>query len=557
MVQEVPPMATLVDWSHLDARLRALKAEHGYELDTQALTHLVLEHDLGLTPEDISDANTDGGDDRGIDAVYLDEQEGGTTVHLYQVKHTPKFEKASNNFPSEEIDKVLGYIRDLLNKTLDRATTNALLWSKSEEIWNAYAVGVPSLVVHFCSNMGPLTPAHRQRLLDALKPYHINFAEHTLSTITSGIIEKKHPRIDHALSLVDLNYFERSDGYIRGLIATIEAEQMIRLIRDPDNEESVRHGIFDDNVRIYLTTKNPINSRIMESALSDRNAEFWYLNNGITMTCDTLQYTPGVRGPVVELTNVQIVNGGQTSNALFEAYRVDRDKVKRVLILVRIYETRSREISQLIAETTNSQTPIRTRDLRANDEVQKKLEDAFVSLGYFYERKANQHQGKPREKRIDALVAGQSYVAYHLDKPEVGKKEKRRIFDDLYNDVFNADITPQKLLTPFLIHAEVDRRKRALQAAIRGRSEYEADHLILIDGVYHVINGVRFILEVTGRSEDDHVAGMGEIDNAIRAVAKAASVAAAGDAAYSHSRFFKDRKSTKKIHDAVKEQCGV
>jgi hypothetical protein len=63
---------------------------------------------------------------------------------------------------------------------------------------------------------------------------------------------------------------------------------------------------------------------------------------------------------------------------------------------------------------------------------------------------------------------------------------------------------------------------------------------VLIDGVYHVINAVKFILEISERDENDHVAGIGEVDTAIQAVAKAASDAAVGDAAYSHSRFFKD-----------------
>ena len=149
----------------------------------------------------------------------------------------------------------------------------------------------------------------------------------------------------------------------------------------------------------------------MESALSENGSEFWYLNNGITMTCESLEYQPGVRAPVVAMRGVQIVNGGQTSHALFEAAQAEPDRIWQVLILVlilvRIYETKSPDISQRVAESTNSQTPIPSRDLRANDEIQRKLEESFGGLGVFYERKTKQHNAQPKTKRLDALAAAQ------------------------------------------------------------------------------------------------------------------------------------------------------
>ncbi|MEA7595337.1 AIPR family protein, partial [Salmonella enterica subsp. enterica serovar Virginia] len=42
-----------------------------------------------------------------------------------------------------------------------------------------------------------------------------------------------------------------------------------------------------------------------------------------------------------------------------------------------IIETKSQPVSLAIAESTNSQTPIKSRDLRSNDDIQKKLEEAF------------------------------------------------------------------------------------------------------------------------------------------------------------------------------------
>ncbi|MBK9247838.1 MAG: AIPR family protein [Ignavibacteria bacterium] len=42
-------------------------------------------------------------------------------------------------------------------------------------------------------------------------------------------------------------------------------------------------------------------------------------------------------------------------------------------------------ISGKISETTNSQIPVATRDLRSNDYIQRKLKSDFETMGYFYE----------------------------------------------------------------------------------------------------------------------------------------------------------------------------
>jgi len=128
-------------------------------------------------------------------------------------------------------------------------------------------------------------------------------------------LDKKQLQIDKTLQAVDKNYFERTDGNIRGLICTFEATEIVNLISDPDDPTKVRRDVFNDNVRIYLTQRNSVNKKILATALSDKNSEFWYLNNGITLTCDTFSYLTGKRSPKIALTNVQIVNGGQTSNS--------------------------------------------------------------------------------------------------------------------------------------------------------------------------------------------------------------------------------------------------
>lgn len=547
-------MATLLDWNALTQKEKAYIGESPYcSTQGRAFTCIVLEYVLSLSPDEIEDAITDGPDDRGVDAVYVDERDGRNTIHLFQFKHVNIFEKTKNNFPSNEIDKILSFCSDLLNKSREmKHTCNPILWAKVEEIWDALNNPDPSFEVHFCGNMRELVDTQKERLITSLSSYRsFNVNHHTLDSVAQLFIDKKQPKINEKLRIVDKNYFERTDGNIRGLIATIEATEIVKLITDPDDNTQVRLDVFNDNVRIYLTRKNKINKNIYETALSDSNAEFWYLNNGITMTCDSFSYIPGARAPLVTLENIQIVNGGQTSNALFEAYHENHDKLQNVLVLVRVYETRSRDITADIAEATNSQTPINTRDLRSNDDIQKKLEGSFLDQGLYYERKFRQHQDQQRQKRVDALSAGQAFLAYSLGYPEVAKKDRARVFGDMYDNIFNDDITTTKLLAPLRLFSAIEMKKRDLQRKIKKGESIDADYMFLIDGAYHVLFAVSELCESKNIDPFDETKAKAEIPRALSFVKEIVKQEVESDEAFTTNRFFKDMKTKQKIQRII------
>lgn len=545
-------MATLIDWSQVESKVHLYASLYDCDTDSTALAHVAIEHLLALTPEEIEEAITDGTQDRGVDAVVVKAEGKKHVIHLFQVKYVTTFDKTENNFPSNEIDKLLSFISDVLEHRAGmQKTCNPILWAKVQEIWELFATGsgTPSFIVHLVGNMAPLVSTEATRLTSSLAKYRIfEVREHTLESLAQTLIESKTPRIDRNLRLVDNQYFERIDGNIRGLVATVQASDLVEMIRNPNNPSDVLLDMFDDNVRIYLTRSNRINAMIYESARSDSNAEFWYLNNGITLTCDSMSYPPGMRAPRLDMCNVQIVNGGQTSNALFEAAKDHPEKVKNVLVLIRVYETKEREISLRIAESTNSQTPIRSRDLRANDAIQRKLASAFTDRGLFYERKARQYKDEEKSRRIDAQTAGQAYVAYFLDLPEVAGKDRGRIFGDLYETIFNEDeITAERLLVPLQLFDAIEKLKRKLQRNVRQGADYDPKMLFLIDGSYHLLYATATLCELRGIDRMNVPEAKKQVADAIDVVVGAVEHEQRNDLAYAHKRFFKSVRARKLI----------
>lgn len=550
-------MANLLDWNTLGHKVKAyLDPDSGIDTEQKAFPILMVASLLNVSDEEAEDSITDGSKDRGVDAVLVDDRDGRNSIHVFQFKYVANFENTKKNFPSGEIDKLVSFFDDLLdlNKSLED-TCNPILWNKVKEMWVALDKPKPSIEVHFCGNTLPMQDGERARADVSLGKFkYFNIHHHCLDSIVEMFVDKKSIAINDQIQVVDKDYFDRTDGSIRGLICTVEASEIVRIITDPENPSSVKKEIFNDNVRVYLSRTNKINRKIIETALSESNPLFWYLNNGITITCDSFSYPKGKRAPIVELQNIQIVNGGQTSNALFEASQIAPEKLNDVLILVRVIETKSQPVSLAIAESTNSQTPIKGRDLRSNDDIQKKLEEAFEGMGFFYERKQNQHSDKPKALRIDTLTAGQAHLAYGLELPEVAKKDRGRIFSDLYDQVFTDELLADDLLCSMKILNTIESNKKSLQSAIRKQEPFNADHLFLIDGAYHVLFAVAQICDTRSIDRLKESDAIGLIPKAIEYIAELVKIAQEKEKSFSFNRYFKDAKTKTKIASYIQNQ---
>jgi hypothetical protein len=546
-------MSNLLDWNTLDNKVKQyIDPAASITTPQAAFPILMVATILGIADEEASDAITDGPKDRGVDAVYVDDN--SNSIHLFQFKYVDKFANSKKNFPSGEIEKLGSYVHDLLD--MDGAlkqSCNPLLWSKTEEIWDAINKPGPTFHIHFCGNQEEMVPEEKARANAVFSKYkQFTVHHHSLESIVKSFVDSTRPKVDWTITAVDKDYFDRTDGHVRGLICSVEALEIVRMVTDPSNPSILRETLFNDNVRIYLSRSNRINKKIIETALSDTNAMFWYLNNGITITCDSFSYFKGKRSPQIELKNLQIVNGGQTTHALFEAFQEKPEGLEDVLVLVRIIETKSEEFSLAIAESTNSQTPIKGRDLRSNDDVQKKLEIGFRDIGYFYERKLNQWQGEPRSFRIDGLDCAQAYAAYRLGLPEVAKKDRGRMFGDLYETIFTDEISVQALLCSYRLMIDIDNLKKQVQTQIRAGTLKDVSKMFLIDGSFHVLHAVQLYCSRKKVDLNDYPLAKKMIPNAVKAVQKVVAAAMKEDEAFSYNRFFKDMKTRELIAAAIK-----
>jgi hypothetical protein len=472
------------DFSLLQQFVNRAKTDQGLTSDSQGFSYVLLGTLFDLQDDEIDQSITDDSygvskgkspaPDRGIDAIVIDEKIDPPTVHLFNCKYSNSLPKTRSFFPSSEIDKVLSFLADLMARgPTSLAAVTTALHAKVTEIWNLFERTNPKFVVHLASNYTcGLTAAEDKRLKDSLKVYsNFTYEVHTQSSLATRLAGRDRIRVDTKLKAVHKNLFEKGGGDSRALIVHVEGEQLLRALCD---DEALRNDVnadraamlgmsicehaFNDNIRVYLQQRSKVNRNIKATALSAENIRFFYFNNGITMTCDRFKYPTNQSGPIIEIENIQVVNGGQTVHALFDAFNTKPDKIEPIEILCRIYETTDADLSSKIAERTNTQTPVKTRDIQSIDIVQIKLEQEFKALGFWYERKKNQHAKQLKNLRIDAEKCGQVSLAFYHEMP-LEAKNKQLIFGDKYEDIFSEDTNAQKLLLPLRLFEYIEDQK--------------------------------------------------------------------------------------------------
>lgn len=540
-------MVSKLEWSMIDGAIN--KCQQAYQLDTpsKAFSYYVLELMFPDANENLEDLITDGGNDCGIDAIKISKLDGCADVHFFQFKYRATHENSRKYFPGDAVDKVIAFFKALFDEdaTLEKSC-NPFLWQKVQEIWSSIRDSSTRFTLHFGTNGLNLEPAQKVRLINGIREYKITFHEIDDAVLCDLIVNSHSKETVHHLTAVDKQYYERSDGDIRGLIATVNAKELVNVIADDAVPSRVDGRNFDQNIRVYLGGNNPVNEAIIQSALSRTNSYFWYLNNGITAVCSAFSYQPGARSPKIEIKNLQIVNGSQTSHALFEAARSNPEALDNVLVLVRLYETKNTELPHEIAVATNSQTRIYHRDLTSNSTLQLQLEKAFASLGYFYERKKNQHKDKPDDKRIDAFKLGQAILAYHLKEPEKAKTDSDKIFGNRYNEIFSSELNVNHLLNIYKTFCEIEALRADTNISIKKGTVVQAD-TFLTYGQFHILYLVSILAE---KSRSD----ISKVHNRQRLVKDALSVVrnfVSDRKSYAFYNLFRHPKTKQDLYDLV------
>lgn len=220
-----------------------------------------------------------------------------------------------------------------------------------------------------------------------------------------------------------------------------------------DGEGNFKSHLTEGNVRYFLGEDKKINSSIIDSALDEaKAANFWAMNNGLTIIGDTIA---PLDAKGYSISNPQIVNGCQTIHCLYHAYSKDnKQKLPDTLkVFVKIVKTENPDTQTDIISATNSQNPVKSASLKANDNIQRNIEAHLKDTGIYYERRDNfyKRQGYTGNKVIGLLKMAQIIHTVVNKEAVIAVNDTTTLFDTeiKYNSIFNdkADFDLYKFST--------------------------------------------------------------------------------------------------------------
>ncbi len=289
------------------------------------------------------------------------------------------------------------------------------------------------------------------------------------------------------------NLLEHSIAGVSGVICTVTADEVARIV----NEHPT---VFDENLRRFLGFGGAVNQDIRDSSASEEDAPlFWFLNNGITIVCDDFDIVKDFDNPFIDIENLQIVNGCQTSTTLAKTKAKDELQTS-TKVLVRVFKTRSTNLASRLVVTTNNQNKITSRDLRAQDRIQEHIKTEFERrFGLWYERTPNEFADR---SKYDPLLVisnqkiGQAYLSVVKRRPSDGSRRQYTVWGEHYQSVFNENVYPETYLLVYRITEGCRAYKRE---KLRNLKDRDKRRVIVANGVYHLSRIASFLW----RRDDD------------------------------------------------------
>lgn len=440
----------------------------------------------GLSDEEADAGVIGGGNDGAIDSVHIlfdDEvvrEDFYVLDEAFVVSELPRGRrialiltqaKRETGFKETAVDLAASSTRRLLDMNLEKEQLRDLY---SDDVIDRLllfralvqkvAIRHPSIEIHFRYVAYANTAGADAKVRAKLTDLEHQFAEFSTGTIASAQLVGASElwELDSRVPAysLELDFVEQAtagDSHI----ALVELGKYAEFISDDSGE--IAHHLFDMNVRDYQG-KVAVNEEIETSLRAEGAPDFWWLNNGVTIVCNSVVTT----GKRFTIHDVQIVNGLQTSYTIHNVLPALAGKhpSRTRGLLVRLIAAGDSAVTRdQIIRSTNSQTAVQLSSLRATDEIQRKIEHRLLDENWFYDRRKNfyKNRGKPSDRIVSIGLLAQSVMAAGLGRPDDSRARPSSLLkrDVDYSEAFNASIP----LDSYLVAVELQRLVDAFLAS--------------------------------------------------------------------------------------------
>lgn len=396
-------------------------------------------------------------EDNGIDAIYINEDE--KEISLYNFKYRENYNEDSKHSMNDV------FISQKFTNSLISSNSNGLtnkLKAYAEDIIKCFdSNDVWKFKLYMVSNESKNLDKNDHNIEQLKELYDLEIIPISLSEINDFMSLRPEPICAKMILEKEsiLSYSEDALSSTKSYIIKLSIPDLLRITCNEKmmrneynlsdytklNALTLDYNILFDNVRGYLGDTK-YNKNIFKTLKEEPNRFFMY-NNGITITAQNIDVLPinANKKMQFDLTDIQIVNGGQTLRSLHRFNSFDKSNLTDYLangeVLVRIFKTGNNpELTSKIAEYTNSQNEISSIDLKSIAHIQIQIEQFLEVHNIIYARKVGDSGLNNKSYKHKISMEKFAQILFSISgNPEKASNQKKKIFEKYYNDVFGED----------------------------------------------------------------------------------------------------------------------
>ncbi len=437
------------------------KRKIGNRTDSAALLAWFLEEVWRLDPEEVSETICDGSGDKGIDALWVDNESNEIVVFQSSHKQDPT-KSTQGDQKLREFVGVAPYFAspESLAGLLESKPNPELRWLLARQsVAELVASGSYTTRLVFVTN-ADLDRAGldyaRVHERPSTGPEVVVFAGSKLGSIAA---HRGKPRLlGDAVSFRAVQRpMEQSLTSTESIVvALVSAKELVRL---PGIEDQ---SLFSRNVRLSLG-KTRINNELR--ATVERPSEhllFPAFHNGLTL----LTHGVEVRGRRVQMRGVAVVNGCQSLTTLYALRESITDGMNLLVKVVVVPE--ESVVADQITYRSNNQNAVSFRDQRSNDPTLRNLQaevGAEFNGAYFFRIKDGE-EPPAGSVVLDNTESAQQIMAVYRSEPWAAVR-KIRLFDADFQALFDRRLTASRLVLLHMIDCAALSARQTLRANVQ------------------------------------------------------------------------------------------
>ncbi len=445
------------------------------------------------TQDELLESITDGKDDLGLDAYFIDDAE--STVYLFQ----SKYRSAPGSLKMNELVGLLDVPKRLVSHELLR-DANQKIADFARPLRRCLSEGYVIQVVYL-TTMHATKPVHDRANSWSSEPLILSLAAKSVDVEHSAVVCDLNSLVDFMDSFENVRdislklemspdgFHQTSSGGFKCLIGTLDLTDLVEIF------DQYKYRIFRHNPRGPLGS-NIVNKGIRQTLTDPNQRElFQLMNNGLSAVCKSFT-TPVIDSgrALIHVDDLQIVNGCQTTFTAWNHWR-RFGELGNAQITIKLVEDPSSNLRHFISAASNKQSQMKPWDFLFDRPEQLRLQREFRSLDppVFYELRRGEYKhmadGNPGEYVTIKDIAQTTWA--FMGAPGEAKDKIRDIPESptseggVYGQVFYDGVEAERLRLPWTIYQRIQSewRKYAERTGNKGdEREHGRLHVLWLIG---------------------------------------------------------------------------